>query len=56
MYRLIFPENYKKLEKKFFKKHPNLFDRYAKMLKLLQVNPFHPSLRLHKLNSPSVKK
>ncbi len=52
MYKLIFPESYKKAEKKFFKKHSDLIDRYEKILKLLQINPFHPSLRLHKLNPP----
>jgi proteic killer suppression protein len=52
MYKLIFPENYKKIEKKFFKKHPDLIERYEKILKLLIVNPFHPSLRIHKLNPP----
>ena len=55
MYQLIFPENYKKVEKKFFKKHSDLLDRYEKILKLLQINPFHPSLRLHKLNPPLEK-
>jgi len=55
MYKLIFPETYKKTEKKFFKKHPDLLDRYEKILKLLQINPFHPSLRLHKLNPPLEK-
>ena len=55
MYKLIFPETYKKIEKKFFKKHSDLLDRYEKILKLLQINPFHPSLRLHKLN-PSLEK
>jgi len=49
MYTLIFPDSYKKAEKKFFKKHPDLFGRYEKILKLLRLNPFHPSLRLHKL-------
>jgi len=52
MYELIFPERYKKIEKRFFKKHSDLFDRYKKVLKLLKTDPFHPSLRLHKLNPP----
>jgi len=55
MYKLIFPETYKKTEKKFFKKPPDLLDRYERILKLLQINPFHPSLRLHKLNPPLEK-
>ena len=31
------------------KKHPELLRQYEKTLKLLEVNPFHPSLRLHEL-------
>ena len=37
------------MAKKFVKKHPELLSQYAKTLKLLELNPFHPSLRLHKL-------
>ena len=31
------------------KKHPELLRQYEKTLKLLEVNPNHPSLRLHEL-------
>jgi mRNA-degrading endonuclease YafQ of YafQ-DinJ toxin-antitoxin module len=55
MFELLFPDNYKKNEKKFFKKHPDMFERYSKILRLLKTNPFHPSLRLHKLNAPLEK-
>jgi len=48
-YRLIFPESYLKREGKFIKQHPNLIERYKKVLRLLELNPHHPSLRLHKL-------
>ena len=48
-YKLIFPESYLKKEKKFLEKHPELLERYKKVLKLLELNPTHPSLRLHKL-------
>ena len=48
-FKLIFTESYLKREKKFFKKHPELIERYKKVLKLLELNPNHPSLRLHKL-------
>lgn len=34
---------------KFLNKHPELLSRYIKTLELLKLNPFHPSLRLHKL-------
>jgi mRNA-degrading endonuclease YafQ of YafQ-DinJ toxin-antitoxin module len=48
-YELIFTESYEKIEKRFFKRHPDLLDRYHKTLALLEQNPFHPSLRLHAL-------
>jgi len=48
-YKLIFTETYLKKVKKFIKKHPDLLNRYIKAMELLEVNPFHPSLRLHKL-------
>ncbi len=49
MYKIIFTESYVKRAKKFIKKHPRLLSQYKKTLKLLEVNPTHPSLRLHKL-------
>jgi len=48
-YKLIFTESYLKREKKFLKRHPELVERYKKILRLLELNPNHPSLRLHKL-------
>jgi len=48
-YSLIFTQSYNKRVKKFLKKHPDMFDRYAKALEILEANPYHPSLRLHKL-------
>ena len=49
MYQLVFTETYLKREKEFLKKHKDLIPRYKKVLKLLEINPHHPSLRLHKL-------
>jgi len=49
MYKISFSHKYEKTAKKFFKKHQNLKEKYAKTLLLLQQNPYHPSLRLHKL-------
>jgi mRNA-degrading endonuclease YafQ of YafQ-DinJ toxin-antitoxin module len=40
---------YEKRLKTFQVKHPELKEKYIKTIKLLQVNPSHPSLRLHKL-------
>lgn len=48
-YRLIFTESYEKIEKRFLRRHPDLVNRYAKTLALLENDPFHPSLRLHPL-------
>lgn len=33
-----------------FKSHPELKNQYAKTLALLEMNPHHPSLRLHALS------
>ncbi len=48
-YSLIFTESYEKIEGRFLKRHPDLFDRYHKTLAILEHDPFHPSLRLHAL-------
>ncbi len=49
MIEIIYTESYLKRAKKFFKKHSDLISQYEKTLKLLEANPTHPSLRLHKL-------
>ena len=48
-YSLIFPASYRKREKAFLKRHPEIQPRYFKTLLLLEANPHHPSLRLHAL-------
>lgn len=48
-YQLIFTENYEKRAKRFFKHHKDIIRLYEKCLRLLELDPFHPSLRLHKL-------
>ena len=48
-YSFIITDEYKKRLKKFFKRHPDMLNRYAKVISILEVDPFHPSLRLHKL-------
>ncbi|HPQ54918.1 MAG TPA: type II toxin-antitoxin system mRNA interferase toxin, RelE/StbE family [Spirochaetota bacterium] len=49
MTEIIYTESYIKRARKFIRKHPDLVSQYEKTLKLLEVNPHHPSLRLHKL-------
>jgi proteic killer suppression protein len=46
---IIYTDSYNRRANKFFRKHPELLGQYEKTLKLLELNPFHPSLRLHKL-------
>jgi mRNA-degrading endonuclease YafQ of YafQ-DinJ toxin-antitoxin module len=46
---ILYTDSYLKRAGKFIKKHPDLISQYEKTLKLLEVNPYHPSLRLHKL-------
>ena len=48
-YKLIYPESYIWRAKNFFRKHPELLPQYQKVLELMEINPFHPSLRLHPL-------
>ena len=49
-YRLIFTEQYVKRAARFLKRHPDLGKQYLKTLQLLELNPHHPSLRLHPLS------
>ncbi|MCK5156366.1 MAG: plasmid stabilization protein [Spirochaetales bacterium] len=48
MYKIVFTESYVKRPGKFAKRHPELLKQYEKTLRLLALNPAHPSLRLHK--------
>ena len=50
MFSITYTESYEQKAKKFIKKHPELKGQYEKTLKLLEINPYHPSLRLHKVN------
>ena len=48
-FRIIYTHGYLKRAAKFVKRHPELLPQYEKTLKLLELNPRHPSLRLHRL-------
>jgi len=48
-YKITTSKGYAKKAAKFLKIHPQLANVYLKTLRLLERNPRHPSLRLHKL-------
>ena len=48
-YKLVFTESYTRRAIKFLRSHPELRGQYQKTLELLELDPHHPSLRLHKL-------
>lgn len=50
MAEILYTDSYLKRAKKFIKKHSDLVSQYEKTLNLLEINPNHPSLRLHKLH------
>jgi addiction module RelE/StbE family toxin len=49
MFTLITPQQFLRQARKFFKKHPDLKPRFAKVLGELQRDPFQPQLELHPL-------
>ena len=49
-FRLVFTAQYEKRAAHFLKRHPKLEKQYLKTLQLLELNPHHPSLRLHALS------
>ena len=53
MFKLIFPFSYEEKVKKFLKKHPEVINQYKKTIQLLELNPYHTSLRLHKFKTTS---
>lgn len=49
-YELLFTVSYTRRAKRFIRSHPGLRKQYGKTLQLLELNPFHPSLRMHGLS------
>ena len=49
-FQLVFTDDYMRRALRFIKRHPELKNQYAKTLVLLEMNPHHPSLRLHALS------
>lgn len=49
-FTLVFTASYQRRALRFLKQHPELKNQYVKTLTLLEINPYHPSLRLHALS------
>ncbi len=48
-HKLVFTASYTRRARRFLRRHPELRGQYRKTLELLEINPGHPALRLHKL-------
>ena len=48
-FRLLYTHSYNRKAAKFLRLHPDLLPQYEKTLKLLEIDPLHSSLRLHRL-------
>jgi len=53
VHRLVFTQSYERRARRFIARHPEARRQYAKALELLELNPFHPSLRLHRFKTES---
>lgn len=49
VWAIVFTEQYNRRAARFLKRHSDLRSPYLKTLQLLELNPHHPSLRLHAL-------
>lgn len=50
MYAIVTPGQFLRQARKFFRKHPDLKARFAKVIQDLQNDPFNPQLALHPLS------
>lgn len=50
MYVITTPQGFLRQARRFFKKHPDLKPRFAKVISQLQDDPFQPGLALHPLS------
>ena len=53
MFKILYSYTYEEKVKRFLKKHPELLKQYKKTIELLELNPYHPSLRLHQFKTSS---
>jgi len=51
-HKIVYTEKYTRRVRQFLQQHPELFRQYEKTIGMLEINPYHPSLRLHKLKGP----
>ena len=49
MAKIVYTKSYIRRARKFARRHPEMLPQYEKTLKLLETDPGHPSLGLHKL-------
>jgi mRNA-degrading endonuclease YafQ of YafQ-DinJ toxin-antitoxin module len=49
MYVIVTPQQFLRQARKFLQKHPDLRERFAKIIANLQQDPFQPHLGLHAL-------
>jgi addiction module RelE/StbE family toxin len=49
VYAIVTPQQFLRHARKFFKRHPDLKARFARVLSDLQMDPFQPHLELHPL-------
>ena len=50
MYSIVAPKHFLRQARKFFKRHPDLRQRFSRVLSDLQADPFQPQLALHPLS------
>ncbi len=50
MIELIWDEKFKRLYKKWSQKHPDLEEQFRDRMELFVTDPFHPSLKTHRLS------
>lgn len=48
-YTLVYPNSYIRRARKVLRRHPEIASQYRKTLELLELDPYHPSLRPHNL-------
>ena len=49
MFTIVTPERFLRQARRFFKQHPDLKPRFAKLITGLQNDPFAPNLKMHPL-------